>query len=93
MDSVNCQEQLPDVKKNFIYRTLYEILTVITPFITTPYVSRVLGADGIGIYSYTASIMAYFTLFAALRCRMGNGKSPGTEMIQKKAASYFGKLS
>ena len=66
MDSVNCQEQLPDVKKNFIYRTLYEILTVITPFITTPYVSRVLGADGIGIYSYTASIMAYFTLFAAL---------------------------
>ena len=37
-----------------------------TPFITTPYVSRVLGADGIGIYSYSYSIMNYFTLFAAL---------------------------
>lgn len=56
----------PSVKKNFLYRILYEMLIVITPFITTPYVSRVLGADGIGIYSYTASIMTYFTLFASL---------------------------
>lgn len=39
---------------------------LITPFITTPYISRVLGADGVGIYSYTSSIITYFTLFAAL---------------------------
>ncbi|WP_298073022.1 oligosaccharide flippase family protein [uncultured Bacteroides sp.] len=56
----------PSVKKNYIYRTLYEILVLITPFITTPYVSRVLGADGVGIYSYTSSIITYFTLFAAI---------------------------
>lgn len=56
----------PSVKKNYIYRILYELLIVLTPFITTPYVSRVLGPDGVGIYSYTSSIMAYFTLFAAL---------------------------
>ena len=56
----------PSVKKNYVYRLFYEILAVITPFITAPYVSRVLGADGIGIYSYTSSIMTYFTLFAAL---------------------------
>ena len=56
----------PSVKKNYIYRLSYEILILLTPFITTPYVSRVLGADGIGIYSYTSSIMTYFTLFAAL---------------------------
>lgn len=59
-------DHLPSVKKNFLYRTFYELLIVITPFITTPYVSRVLGADGIGIYSYSASIMTYFTLFATL---------------------------
>lgn len=57
---------LPSIKKNYIYRLLYEALVLITPFITTPYVSRVLGADGIGIYSYTSSIMTYFTLFGAL---------------------------
>lgn len=56
----------PSVKKNYIYRTFYEILVLITPFVTTPYISRVLGADGVGIYSYTSSIMTYFTLFAAL---------------------------
>lgn len=42
------------------------MLTLITPLITTPYLSRVLGADGIGVYSFTASIVAYFTMFAAL---------------------------
>ncbi len=56
----------PSIKKNYFYTLAYQILTLITPLITTPYVSRVLGADGIGIYSYTASIMAYFTMFAAL---------------------------
>lgn len=34
--------------------------------ITAPYISRVLGSSGVGIYSYTNSIVTYFTLFAAL---------------------------
>jgi O-antigen/teichoic acid export membrane protein len=56
----------PSVKKNFIYSTLYQILAVITPFITAPYISRVLGADGVGVQSYTASVQTYFSMFAAL---------------------------
>ncbi len=56
----------PSVRKNYVYRLIYEVLTMITPLITAPYVSRVLGADGVGIYSYTSSIMSYFTMFAAL---------------------------
>lgn len=39
---------------------------MITPLITAPYISRVLGSSGVGIYSYTNSIATYFTLFAAL---------------------------
>ena len=54
------------VKKNFIYSTFYQILTIITPLITAPYLSRVLGADGVGIQSYTNSIQTYFILVAAL---------------------------
>lgn len=42
------------------------MLTIITPLITTPYVSRKLGAEGIGQYSFTASIVTYFTMVAAL---------------------------
>ena len=56
----------PSVRKNFIYRTCYEVLLIITPFITEPYIARVLGADGVGIASYTNSIMMFFTMFAAL---------------------------
>ncbi|MGN0180952.1 MAG: oligosaccharide flippase family protein, partial [Candidatus Ornithomonoglobus sp.] len=56
----------PSVKKNFLYSTFYHILSLITPFITAPYIARVLGVGGVGIQSYTSSIQAYFTMFAVL---------------------------
>ncbi|MGN0334340.1 MAG: flippase [Lachnospiraceae bacterium] len=56
----------PSIKKNYIYNTLYQCLALITPLITAPYISRVFGADGVGIQSFTNSILTYFTLFAAL---------------------------
>jgi len=54
------------VIKNYIYNMSYQILTLILPLITTPYISRVLGAESIGIYSYTLSITTYFVLFGSL---------------------------
>lgn len=54
------------MKKNFVYNIVYQILILIIPLITMPYVSRVLGANGIGIYSYTYSIAYYFMLIAML---------------------------
>lgn len=56
----------PSIKKNIVLSTAYQILTLLTPFITAPYVSRVLEPDGVGIYSFTNSILAYFTLIAGL---------------------------
>lgn len=54
------------LKKNIVLNTIFKVLMIIAPFITTPYVSRVLLSDGIGIFSYTGSLVAYFTMFAAL---------------------------
>lgn len=54
------------VKKNYIYNLMYQIFNLLTPLITTPYVSRVLGSDGVGQYSFTYSIVSYFTLFGSL---------------------------
>lgn len=54
------------IKKNFIYNLSYQILIMILPFITTPYISRVIGPEGVGIQSYTYSIANYFVLFAML---------------------------
>lgn len=59
-------KQKINLKRNFLYSMMFQIFTMITPFITAPYVSRVLGPGGIGIQSYTGSIQSYFLLFAAL---------------------------
>ena len=54
------------IKKNYIYNLTYQILAILTPLITAPYLSRVLGADGVGTYSYIESVSSYFVLFATL---------------------------
>ena len=54
------------VAKNYLYNLAYQILVLILPLITAPYISRILGAENIGIYSFTLSISAYFILFGSL---------------------------
>ena len=56
--------------RNYVYNLIYEILILILPIITTPYLSRILGAVGIGIYTYTYSIVTYFILFGSLGVAM-----------------------
>lgn len=52
--------------KNVLFNYIYEIFIILTPLVTTPYVSRVLGAGGVGTYSYTASLVTYFVTFSIL---------------------------
>ena len=54
------------IKKSFLYNMTYQVVKIITPLITMPYLSRVLGADQLGIYSYTYSVASYFVMFAVL---------------------------
>lgn len=54
------------LKKNYIYNVCYQILILLIPFITTPYLSRVLGVEGVGLNSYANAMISYFTLFACL---------------------------
>lgn len=57
---------MSNIKKNFMYNVVYQILVLIMPIVTAPYISRVLGAEKVGIYSYTYSIVYYFMLFSML---------------------------
>ena len=41
-------------------------MALIIPLLTTPYISRIMGAERIGIYSYAYSIATYFGLFILL---------------------------
>lgn len=54
------------VIKNFLYNVSYQILTLLLPLITVPYVSKVLGANGIGDYAFTYANTQYFVLFGMI---------------------------
>lgn len=54
------------IKKNYAYNTLNQILRILISIVSIPYISRVLGATNIGIYSYTYTIASYFILFIIL---------------------------
>ena len=53
-------------KRNFIYNLIYQMLILVIPLVTAPYLARVVGAKGVGIYSYTYSIVYYFMLLTLL---------------------------
>ena len=50
------------VIKNYLYNVVYQILLLLVPLITVPYISRVLGPELVGINSYTNSWMTFFML-------------------------------
>lgn len=52
--------------KNYLFNLLYNIISMILPLVLAPYLSHVLGKDGIGTYAYYLAIAQYFTLFAKL---------------------------
>ena len=54
------------IKQNYICNVAFQLVSLLAPLITTPYISRILQADFIGYYSYASSIATYFSLFAAL---------------------------
>ncbi len=54
------------LKENFLWNATFQLLRIITPIITMPYLARVLGPDHMGLYGYTYAIANYFSLFAIL---------------------------
>ena len=58
--------ELKKIGSNYFYNLVFQIVSIIVPLITTPYISRVLGAEAIGVYSYTLSISTYFIVGGSL---------------------------
>ncbi|MGX6995944.1 oligosaccharide flippase family protein [Pediococcus acidilactici] len=52
--------------KNFLFNVSYQVFILLVPLVTTPYISRVLGSEGVGINAYTNSIIQYFILFGTI---------------------------
>lgn len=79
------------IKRNYIYNVMYQILAILIPVITTPYLSRVLGAENIGIYSFTLSITTYFILFGSLGVAMYGQReiAYAQDDIEQRSKTFF----
>lgn len=54
------------VIRNYLYNAGYQILNMLIPLITVPYISRVLGAHNVGINEYTNSWVTFFYLIGQM---------------------------
>ena len=79
------------IKKNLGLQTIYQIINTCLPLITAPYLARVLGATQLGVFSYTSSVVAYFTLIAMLGTVNYGTRSIASvkQNIKKRNALFF----
>lgn len=81
------------ITKNYFFNLIYEILAIIIPFFTTPYVARVFGAAGIGDYNYINGIVSYFGLIATTgTATFGNREIAVVQNSREKRSELFFEL-
>ena len=66
------------VRTNYLYNLIYQITAILLPLITMPYVSRVLGPQGVGTNSLTNANTQYFMLLGTLGITMYSTKKIAT---------------
>ena len=69
---------MASLKSNFVWNSSYQVVRILTPLITTPYLARVLGSEALGTYSYTYTVATYFTYF----CLLGLGQYGNREIAK-----------
>lgn len=78
------------VRRNLIYNTIYQIFMIVLPLITVPYVSRVLGPNGVGAYSYTGAYAQYFILIGTIGIALyGNRQIAYTKNNKENVSKTF----
>ena len=80
--------------KNASLNTIKTIFGLLFPLITFPYISRILGVEGIGIYNFSSSFLSYFLLLSALGIstygiREGAPLREHTMLLQKFVGELF----
>lgn len=72
------KENRKKLYRNYLWNSLYQVAILLIPLFITPYVSRILGPERIGQYSYTRSMVAYFVLLG----------TAGSNMYAQKEIAY-----
>ena len=81
------------VKRNFFYQMIFQVVKILIPFITVPIISKALGAEGIGVYSFTSSIAQYFILLSEVGILLyGNREIAMARDDPEKTSQLFSEL-
>ncbi|WP_127507107.1 oligosaccharide flippase family protein [Paenibacillus humicus] len=74
---------------NYAFTAIYQVLVMLVPFLTIPYVSRVLGADGVGKEAYVTSIVQLFLIFSILSIPLYGSRQIATKKSIEDVAKEF----
>ncbi len=74
---------------NYLFTVLYQLLLMLTPFITTPYVSRILRPEGIGIDATVLSVVQLFIVFTVLSLPMYGSRQIAVKKDQNDLSKEF----
>ena len=55
-----------NTRKNTLYNVAYRVFSMLLPLVTAPYLSRVVGTEGVGLYGYSWAISYVFVLIGLL---------------------------
>ena len=77
------------IRVNFLYSAILTVSNYFFPFITYPYVSRVLGVEKIGICNFVDGIIHYFILFSMLGIVSVGIREIAKNRIHKKLIGLF----
>lgn len=78
---------------NYLYNVAYQILTMLTPIITAPFLARTLGAESLGVHTYTYSIVYWFLLFGMMGVSIyGNKEIAKVSHDRKKMSKTFSEI-
>ncbi|MEC5271316.1 oligosaccharide flippase family protein [Caldifermentibacillus hisashii] len=74
---------------NYLFTVIYQLLLIITPFITTPYISRIFKPEGVGIEAYVSSIVQLFVVFISLSFALYGSRQIASKQSQKEISFEF----
>lgn len=81
---------MKSIRENFLFNLLQQAVIMMTPLITAPYTSRVLGAEGIGRASYASSVCWYFVLVSVLGSSVyGQRETAALRNDREKLSQFF----
>lgn len=84
---------MKQTNKNFLFNVGYQLLMYVFPLVAAGYVSRVLGSENVGIYSYVNSIVSTFGLFCLLGiANYGNREIAKVRDDQEKRQTVFSSI-